>query len=437
MPDKKRIGDLLVDRGVIDRRTAEVVAAESVATRRRFASVVVRTGRVGEHDALLALSEQLGVPAVDLDCVVIPRAVLDVVPAPVALRQMILPLHVTGTTLLLAMYDPEAHEIIDEVSFATGLRVLPHAALQHQLEAALAGAYGAESAFYEGPEAGGTADGEGFVPVVSSIPAGVELPIAEPEKTRAPPAIRRTILVVDEDPEIVTLLVRALEELGHTIVTANRGLEAMRLIENRHPDLIVLDAMLPEVHGFEISRNVKASPRFGHTAVLMVSAAYRGWSLGDDIRALYGVDAFLEKPFHIAEVREVAERLLASLPAEDEMVTIAHAELEAAERAFADGDPAAAVAALRRAEAVDPFAGQIHLRVARILAKQNMPFDAVYHLERAVRLGPERFAAATELAGTYQELGFTHKAVEMWQTALASAPNDKARARIEAQLARM
>ena len=68
------------------------------------------------------------------------------------------------------------------------------------------------------------------------------------------------------------------------MVEADRGLTALRLVKERHPDLIVLDAMLPEVHGFEIARRIKGSQRYGSIPIIMVSAVYRGWRYAEDLK---------------------------------------------------------------------------------------------------------------------------------------------------------
>ena len=63
------------------------------------------------------------------------------------------------------------------------------------------------------------------------------------------------------------------------------------------PDLVILDGMLPEVHGFEICRQLKTSERFRHIPVIMVSAVHIGWRFAADVKEKYGADDYLEKPF--------------------------------------------------------------------------------------------------------------------------------------------
>ena len=81
------------------------------------------------------------------------------------------------------------------------------------------------------------------------------------------------------------------------------------------PDLVVLDGMLPEVHGFEICRQLKTSERFRHIPVIMMSAVHTGWRFAADVKEKYGADDYLEKPFEPAELLRRVETLLNRAPA--------------------------------------------------------------------------------------------------------------------------
>jgi len=447
MPETKRIGDLMVARGMLDRAGAESVAADRLCGDERYASTAVRTGKVQEHDALVALAAQAGWPAVDLAAAVIPKAVIDRVPHEIARRHLILPLREDGSTLLLAMVNPQDEQVSDEVGFATGLRVVPHVALHGRVRELIPQAYQASGAFRgpRAPESGGH-----HVPVVEDakplppVPKGVDIEVVvgdepldlEPSAKRAAPraAGKKLILVVEDEADIQKLVMTSLGSLGD-VIAASRGLEALELIKARKPDLIVLDAMLPEVHGFEICRKVKESKRFGHTPVLMISAIYRGWRIAADIKATYKVDEFLEKPFRVADLRRRAQQLLerqaTPVGTDEELGAVARAHVEAAEKAFGQGDAATAFRELRAAEGLEPFSAKIQYFLAQVLEKGDRPLQAIYHYERAVELEPGFFAAARSLAVLYQSRGFKNKAVEMWERALSAAPTAELREQIK------
>ena len=69
----------------------------------------------------------------------------------------------------------------------------------------------------------------------------------------------KLILVVDDEEDIRKLVRRLLTDKGHRVIEADRGLVALRLVKEHAPDLILLDAMLPELHGFDIARASRAA----------------------------------------------------------------------------------------------------------------------------------------------------------------------------------
>ena len=127
---------------------------------------------------------------------------------------------------------------------------------------------------------------------------------------------KRRILVVDDSDDIRQLLVRVFRERDFEVFESSRGLDALQKVREVSPDVLLLDAMLPEVHGFDICRRIKGSRRYGHIPVVMVSAIYRGWRFAEDLRRSYGVDEFLEKPFRIGEVVAAVERALSGQSAQ-------------------------------------------------------------------------------------------------------------------------
>ena len=105
------------------------------------------------------------------------------------------------------------------------------------------------------------------------------------------------ILVVDDDPKIVTLVRTYLERERYPVITAADGPAALRAIEEAQPRLVVLDLMLPGLDGLSVVRRARA---MGETPILVLSA--RG-STGDRILGLSeGADDYLPKPFSPAEL---------------------------------------------------------------------------------------------------------------------------------------
>jgi DNA-binding response OmpR family regulator len=111
------------------------------------------------------------------------------------------------------------------------------------------------------------------------------------------PPTERPILVVDDDRKIAALVRAYLEREGYRVLTAYDGREAVERARAEHPQLIVLDLMLPELDGFEVLRRVRAD---GDVPILMLSARS---SLPERIIGLErGADDYLPKPFSPAEL---------------------------------------------------------------------------------------------------------------------------------------
>lgn len=116
------------------------------------------------------------------------------------------------------------------------------------------------------------------------------------------------ILVVDDEPNLLRLLQYALTDEGYEVTTVESGLQALKEVETSHPDLIVLDVMLPDMSGLEVCQKVRSMPGGEELPVLMLSALTR---LGDKVRGLQsGADDYIPKP---SEVEEVIRRVGALL----------------------------------------------------------------------------------------------------------------------------
>lgn len=105
----------------------------------------------------------------------------------------------------------------------------------------------------------------------------------------------KTVVVTDDEIEIVDLLRRFLEREDYRVVIAQTGLEAIRQVEERHPDLLLLDVMLPELTGIEVCKQLRAHPHTRHIPIIMVSAKP---DEADVIPGLeLGADDYVTKPF--------------------------------------------------------------------------------------------------------------------------------------------
>jgi CheY-like chemotaxis protein len=243
-------------------------------------------------------------------------------------------------------------------------------------------------------------------------------------------------LVGDAVPEAREQAAALLAQLGCTVLQAANGRAALDIIREARPELVVLDAMLPMMPGFEVCRAVKGDPALRATAVVLTSAVHRG-TVAADVRAAFGADAFLEKPYREEEVLRTAKLLLlgpAGDPAEAAAREAAQLAWREGARLLKAGRVEEATAALRDATARDDFSAEAHYYLGVALARQGLLFEAAAAFARAAELRPDVDAAHQVLARTYEQLGFMKSAREAWARAIEACPDEKRRADMQVRL---
>jgi DNA-binding response OmpR family regulator len=122
-----------------------------------------------------------------------------------------------------------------------------------------------------------------------------------------------TILVADDEPNIVLSLEFVLQEAGYRVRVARDGQEALDALAAERPDLLLLDVMLPRVSGFDVCERIRANPQWRDLRVVMLSAKGREVEVQKGLAL--GADAYVTKPFAIKELlAEVARQLGRSGP---------------------------------------------------------------------------------------------------------------------------
>ncbi len=252
---------------------------------------------------------------------------------------------------------------------------------------------------------------------------------------------RPVVLAVDDEPAILKLYAGMLEPARYRLVTCDRGDEALQAVRRHRPDLVLLDALLPGLHGFEICRLIKDTDALAETQVVLLSAAYRGWQMKADLKARCGADDFFEKPFDVTALLQRVEELVGDARGTDRrtrpLPTEALRHLNQGLLLLQQSELNEAEAAFRRSIAADPLAARPYFYLGKILERRARPYDAMYAYEQAVVLDATFFPAIKDLAILFQAHGFAHKAVEAWQQALAVCPEEAMRAAIREHLVRL
>jgi DNA-binding response OmpR family regulator len=496
MTEKKQLGKILLRQRALSPEQLDRALAEKKGG--RLASRLTADGTISDVSALKALSEQHGIPGIDLGQICLKLETLDLLPREIAERHLILPVLMRDDRLFVATANPRERKVLDELEFVTGKRVYPYVALEAPLEHVIEEVYTKKArgeAYFVGPrcppevlakvgidvegnplerdslqpepalfqsakplEAPGVVvdddvealsesdeiqEGDLDVHPEDSVVSVPPEELARESVIPSPAPGAKTILVVDDEADIRKMLCRLLAKAGYRVLEADRGVLALRLVKEQTPDLIVLDAMLPEVHGFDIARRIKGSRRYGQIPIVMVSAVYRGWRYAEDLRGTLGVDDFIEKPFTLQDVLARIEKRLGANGPVSEPSAVVEAKndvdraLEQAVEAYKDGRIDEAIVHLQRGIAIDPLAFRLRFQLGLLFGRKGQVYEAVSELETAVSVNPQHFPAVKNLAILYQKAGFRNKAVETWERALALAPDEATRLSIKDHLVRL
>lgn len=250
---------------------------------------------------------------------------------------------------------------------------------------------------------------------------------------------QQSVLVVDDDAESRALIESVLLADGYEVRSADSGRLALRLIKERAPDLLLLSALLPEVHGFEIARRLRGSQRYGRLPIVMMSPVHRGWRLAEDLRASCGVEHYIAKPLRAEDIRAAvaaaSSELVVQATAAPDISARAEQALADGMAAYRAGDTGLAISELERGVAIDPLAYRLHFHLGLLFAQQGQTYDAIRALERAVEINSRHFAGVKNLAIMYCQAGFRNKAIELWTRGLRLAPDEDTRTAIQEHLA--
>lgn len=497
---RKPIGRILLERRALSSEDLSRALAEG-SQGVRIASRLAEHGVVTEVDAVKALSEQHGIPGIDLGQICLKLEELDVLPREIAEKHLIIPVLSRADRLFVAVGDPQDRNVIDELEFVTGKRVYAYVALEKALARLIDEAYtrkGRGERYYVGPrcplevlremglegaappdaaerealnksvappssvhDAPGVVvddtlsrasmaddvEDSGFGDLSPDLSVVATVPDSVPTRSSDRSAASKTVLVVDDEPDIVKMLTRLLAAQGYVVLCADRGLLALRMVKEHAPDVIILDAILPEVHGFEIARRIKGSRLYGHVPIIMISAVCRGWRYAEDLKHGCGVDAFIEKPFKITDVLAAVDGCLQDAGARSEagendaqpevLSREAERALNAGVAAYREGRMEDAVEQLRRGLDIDPLAYRLHFHLGLLYGKLGQVYEGISELEKAISINSRHFPAVKNLAVLYQKAGFRHKAAEMWERSLALASDEATRQSIKDHLIRL
>jgi len=119
----------------------------------------------------------------------------------------------------------------------------------------------------------------------------------------------KKILVVDDEPDILTTVGQMLEMTGYEVIRAPDGKECLRILNetSTNPDLIVLDIMMPEVSGWDVAAKIKENPKWSSIPIVFLTA--KGDTMSVGMGGMASVD-YIVKPFDVKDLLDRIQKIL-------------------------------------------------------------------------------------------------------------------------------
>jgi DNA-binding response OmpR family regulator len=118
----------------------------------------------------------------------------------------------------------------------------------------------------------------------------------------------KKVLIVDDEPSIIVPLQFLMEQNGYETSVAFSGEEAMETVAETHPNLILLDIMLPIIDGFEVCQRVRENPEWNDIRIILLTAMGSEANIAKGLAL--GADAYITKPFSNSEVIAKVKELI-------------------------------------------------------------------------------------------------------------------------------
>lgn len=122
----------------------------------------------------------------------------------------------------------------------------------------------------------------------------------------------KTILIADDEPNIVISLEFLMKREGFEVVVATDGQAALKAMADNRPDLVLLDVMLPKKDGFEVCQQIRANPDWQSVKVIMLTAKGRDTEMAKGLAL--GADVYMTKPFSTKDLVQQVKQLLGGNP---------------------------------------------------------------------------------------------------------------------------
>lgn len=203
---KKRLGELLLESGIITEQQLQAALEEQQRTRKKLGDVLLAQGVLTEHQLIEVLEFQLGIPHVTLSRFQIDTKLSQVIPEQMARRYQVLPIRVDGRKLMVAMADPLDLFIIDDLRMSTGFTIEPAIISRGELQRGIARLYGLQDSMNEMIKDLGA--GTAQIEVEDAVIQGEDSPVVRLVQQMIEQAVRLGASDIHVDPMETQLAIR-------------------------------------------------------------------------------------------------------------------------------------------------------------------------------------------------------------------------------------
>lgn len=257
MQERRKLGEIFIEQNLLTPKTVERVNAISKNLNKRFGAVLEEMGLVTGEELAYALARQYNCKMISnfINGTFSPQ-VLSIIPAEVALQNLLFPLKREGDKLALAMADPTNTKVVGNIAANNNLSIIPFVASSKEINAAICKNY-------------------------------FGMDIMEPE--------RKSVLLVDDDKLILESVSRMLTK-DYKVYTALDGMEAYKVAVSKKPGVILTDKEMPKFDGYNLMSSLKNLPETKAIPTILFSSTT---SIEEELKALEtGFFDFIHKPIN-------------------------------------------------------------------------------------------------------------------------------------------
>ncbi len=260
MSKRKKFGEVLIEAGVLDESTLQAALQEQKRSGKRLGQILEEQKVISEQDIAVVLARQFGLKTVkNISEHSFPKSLLEVIDSDKALQKLVFPLRIEGKTMHLAMVNPLDMETLDMLSFATGLRIIPYLTTSKEIHAAI------NKHYLKFSNTANAVDGDWW-----------------------------RILVLDHQELALSAVSAALTKAGYDVFKATKVADALALINNKQPHLVITEVVMPGIGGIELFSSLQKNTA---TAQLPVMAYSSRANANEEARLLdMGFVDFIAKP---------------------------------------------------------------------------------------------------------------------------------------------